>query len=63
MRATGAKWRVGLDNGHGWFLNVRVKDRGFGAMHEVDYNLKLVEAVGASNPPGKLFDKLINPQP
>ncbi len=26
MRATGAKWRVGLDNGHGWFLNVRVKD-------------------------------------
>src|SRR6266702_5354241 len=48
MRATGAKWRVGLDNGHGWFLNVRVKDRGFGAMHEADYNLKLAEAVGAS---------------
>src|SRR3989440_6149682 len=48
LRATGAKWRVGLDNGHGWFLNVRVKDRGFGAMHEADYNLKLAEAVGAS---------------
>src|SRR5579875_708718 len=30
MRATGAKWRVGLDNGHGWFLNVRVPDHGFG---------------------------------
>src|SRR5438105_12477023 len=48
MRATGAKWRVGLDNGHGWFLNVHVKDKGFGAMHEADYNLKLAEAVGAS---------------
>jgi lipopolysaccharide heptosyltransferase II len=47
MRATGAKWRVGLDNGHGWFLNVRVKDRGFGAMHEADYALAIAEAVGA----------------
>src|SRR6266581_7205009 len=48
MRATGAKWRVGLDNGHGWFLNVRVKDNGFGARHEADYNLALAEAVGAA---------------
>ena len=47
MRATGAKWRVGLDNGHGWFLNVRAEDRGFGALHEADYNLALAEAVGA----------------
>ncbi len=47
MRATGATWRVGLDNGHGWFLNVRVKDDGFGIMHEADYNLALAEAVGA----------------
>ena len=47
LRATGAQWRVGLDNGHGWFLNVRVKDRGFGAMHEADYNLAVAEAVGA----------------
>ena len=30
MRATGAKHRVGLDNGHGWFLNVRVEDRALG---------------------------------
>jgi ADP-heptose:LPS heptosyltransferase len=52
LRATGAKWRVGLDNGHGWFLNVRVKDHGFGAMHEADYNLAVAEAVGA-----KLSDK------
>jgi lipopolysaccharide heptosyltransferase II len=47
MRATGAKWRVGLDNGHGWFLNVRVDDQGFGAMHEADYAMAVVEAVGA----------------
>ncbi len=48
MRATGAKWRAGLDNGHGWFLNVRVKDNGFGAMHEADYNLAIAEAIGAT---------------
>jgi ADP-heptose:LPS heptosyltransferase len=48
MRATGAKWRIGLDNGHGWFLNVRAKDDGFGAMHEADYNLAIVEAAGAT---------------
>src|SRR5215471_5050719 len=48
MRATGARWRVGLDNGHGWFLNVRVKDDGFGAMHEAQYNLAIAEAAGAT---------------
>src|SRR5262249_6932606 len=48
MRATGAKWRVGMDNGHGWFLNLRVRDNGFGAMHEADYNLAVAQAVGAS---------------
>src|SRR5258708_5447751 len=47
MRATGARWRVGLDNGHGWFLNVRVKDNGFGAMHEAEYNMAVAQAVGA----------------
>ncbi len=48
MRATGAKWRVGLDNGHGWFLNVRVKDKGFGVLHEAEYSLAVAEAVGAT---------------
>src|SRR5207302_3274870 len=48
LRATGAQWRVGLDNGHGWFLNVRVKDNGFGAIHEADYNLAVARAVGAT---------------
>ena len=47
MRASGARWRVGLDNGHGWFLNVRVQDEGFGAMHEAEYAMAVVEAVGA----------------
>src|SRR5437016_1628012 len=37
-----------LDNGPGWFLNVRVKDEGFGARHEAEYNLALAEAVGAT---------------
>ena len=46
--ATGAKWRAGLDNGHGWFLNVHVKDEGFGAMHEAEYNMAVAEAVGAT---------------
>ena len=54
MRATGAKWRIGLDNGHGWFLNVRVKDRGFGAMHEADYNLAVAQAAGAATPDRRL---------
>ena len=48
MRATGAKWRIGLDNGHGWFLNVRVKDDGFGAMHEANFNLAVAKAAGAN---------------
>src|SRR6202140_3094777 len=48
MRATGARWRVGLDNGHGWFLNARVEDGGFGVMHEAEYNLALAGAVGAT---------------
>ncbi len=47
MRATGARWRVGLDNGHGWFLNVHVPDEGFGAKHEAEYALAVAEAVGA----------------
>ena len=48
VRATGAKWRVGLDNGHAGFLNVRVPDNGFGAIHEAEYNLAIAQAVGAT---------------
>ncbi|GHO83087.1 glycosyltransferase family 9 protein [Dictyobacter formicarum] len=55
MRATGARWRVGLDNGHGWFLNVRVKDRGFGALHEAEYAMAVAEATGATVQDKKLY--------
>lgn len=48
MLATGAKYLVGLDNGHGWFLNVRVPDQGFGAMHEAEYCLAVAAAVGGA---------------
>ncbi len=53
--ATGAKWRVGLDNGHGWFLNARVKDAGFGVLHEAEYNLALVEMLGSTIGRANLF--------
>lgn len=48
--ASGASVRAGLDNGHGWFLNRRVTDRGFGALHEVDYWLEVAALVGGHNP-------------
>lgn len=55
MRATGARWRVGLDNGHGWFLNIRVPDAGFGAMHEAEYALAVAAAVGATTQDHTLY--------
>lgn len=45
--ASGARQRLGLDNGRGWFLTARVPDRGFGAMHEVDYWLQVAALLGA----------------
>jgi len=47
LLATGAKYLVGLDNGHGWFLTVRVPDQGFGARHEAEYCMAVAEAVDA----------------
>ena len=44
---SGAKVRVGLDNGRGWFLTHRVRDGGFGARHEVEYWLDVVGTIGA----------------
>jgi ADP-heptose:LPS heptosyltransferase len=49
--ATGAPIRVGLDNGYGSFLSVRVADEGFGARHEAQYMLDLVAALGAPPSP------------
>jgi heptosyltransferase-2 len=51
---TGARWRVGLDNGHGWFLNVKVPDDGFGARHEAEHYLAVAEAIGATTPDKRL---------
>jgi heptosyltransferase-2 len=50
--AVGSRVRVGLDNGRGYFLNLRTPDLGFGAMHEVDYWLKVVELLGADRHAG-----------
>ncbi len=45
--AAGAPMRAGLDNGRGWFLTQRVRDDGFGARHEVEYCMAVVNAIGA----------------
>lgn len=45
--ATRAPVRAGVDNGRGFFLNSRLSDEGFGAMHEVDYWLSLAALLGA----------------
>ncbi|HRE47143.1 MAG TPA: WecB/TagA/CpsF family glycosyltransferase [Aggregatilineales bacterium] len=47
QRAVGARVRVGLDNGRGWFFSHRVTDGGFGARHQVGYWLALAEVLGA----------------
>lgn len=52
--ASGAPLRVGLDDGRGRFLNLSVRDRGFGALHEVDYWLEICGLLGAANPDPKV---------
>ena len=48
---SGARTRVGLDNGRGWwFLSARARDDGFGARHEADYWLEVVGVLGARHP-------------
>ncbi|MFN8371628.1 MAG: WecB/TagA/CpsF family glycosyltransferase [Anaerolineae bacterium] len=49
--ASGAKRRIGLDNGNGWFLTERVEDKGFGAKHQAQYWLDVVGLLGASTKP------------
>ncbi len=48
--ALGAPLTVGLDNGRGDFLRIRVPDEGFGARHEVDYALALAASLDATLP-------------
>ena len=49
--ASGAKRRVGLDNGRGWFLTARYPDAGFGAMHEAAYWQQVAALLGADPTP------------
>jgi exopolysaccharide biosynthesis WecB/TagA/CpsF family protein len=49
--ACGAKQRIGLDNGNGWFLTERIPDEGFGSKHQAQYWLDLVGVVGAKTAP------------
>lgn len=53
--ATGAPYRVGLDNGRGWFLTHRAIDEGFGARHEVEYDLTVVARIGAHTDDTRLW--------
>jgi heptosyltransferase-2 len=45
--ATGASLLLGLDNGKGGWLTHSVPDRGFGAVHEVEYGLQVAALLGA----------------
>ncbi|MGH2486139.1 MAG: glycosyltransferase family 9 protein, partial [Ktedonobacterales bacterium] len=38
---------IGLDNGHGDFLDLRVPDGGFGRLHEAEYGMRLAAALDA----------------
>jgi ADP-heptose:LPS heptosyltransferase len=60
--ASGARVRVGLDNGRGWFLTHAAQDRGFGWRHEVDYSLDVVEVLGAARPVSPRLELLIGPE-
>ncbi|MEZ4770564.1 MAG: glycosyltransferase family 9 protein [Caldilineales bacterium] len=46
--ATGAPVVAGLDNGNGGWLTHAASDEGFGACHEVEYWLRVVELLGAT---------------
>lgn len=49
IQATGARVRVGLDNGYGRWFTHPVRDDGFGAMPEVAYWLALARRLGAED--------------
>ena len=55
-RASGAKRRLGLQNGNSWFLTDSIPDGGFGAKHQAQYWLDLVALLGvdASPRPAKI---------
>lgn len=49
--ASGARRRIGLQNGNSWFLTDSVPDGGFGAKHQAQYWLDLVGLVGTDSSP------------
>ena len=59
--ASGARLRVGLDNGRGWFLTHRARDRGFGWRHEADYWLDVVGVLGAPRPAHPRLELALGP--
>jgi ADP-heptose:LPS heptosyltransferase len=54
----GAPLTVGLDNGYGGFLRLRVPDAGFGALHEVEYALALAARLDAVLPDAERAPRL-----
>lgn len=47
--ASGARRRIGLQNGNGWFLTHSIPDSGWGDRHQAQYWLDLVHMVGAES--------------
>ena len=47
VSATRAKWKVGLDNGYGTFLNVKVQHDGYGVKHQAEYYIDVIKSIGA----------------
>lgn len=52
--ASGAPVRVGLDNGQGFFLNLRYPDSGMGAVCEGEYWIRLIEVLAGVPVSGRL---------
>jgi N-acetylglucosaminyldiphosphoundecaprenol N-acetyl-beta-D-mannosaminyltransferase len=50
-RASGAKHRLGIDNGNGWFLTDSISDPGYGPKHQAQHWLDLVGLLGAEASP------------
>lgn len=49
--ASGAKQRIGLQNGNGWFLTDSIPDLGFGESHQAQYWLDLVSLLDVDSTP------------
>lgn len=61
--AVGAKRRIGLQNGNGWFLTESIPDGGFGAKHQAEYWLDLVGLCGAETKARPAVVKVLTPAP